>query len=61
MKQQSYFPVDTCIVCGKIVPEGRHVCQNCMEAAKLEGYRIPFRPAIPAPPSLCQRILSIFR
>lgn len=61
MKQQYYFSVDTCVICGDMVPEGRHVCSNCIEAIDQEHYRIPLRPAIPAPPSLWQRFLSVFR
>lgn len=24
--------VDRCVVCGEIIPEGRHVCRNCISA-----------------------------
>lgn len=60
MKQQYYFPVDTCVVCGNVVPEGRHVCPQCMETKGLEFRCRLNRPAIPAP-STWQRIISIFR
>ena len=60
MKQQTYFLIDTCVVCGEIVPEGRHVCPRCLEAEGLEARRTTQRPAIPAP-SIWQRIISRFR
>ena len=61
MKQQYYFSVDTCVICGNMVPEGHHVCWDCMKVTEQEHYRIPLRPAIPAPPSLLQRFLAVFR
>ena len=59
MKQKYYFLVDTCIICGNVVPEGRHVCPQCMEAEGLEFRCWINRPAIPAP-SIWQRITSFF-
>jgi hypothetical protein len=30
--------VDRCIICGDVIPEGRHVCPRCM-AGELEAIR----------------------
>ena len=30
--------IDTCIVCGAVIPEGRNICKNCEEHA---GYSAP--------------------
>ena len=33
--------VDTCVCCGAIIPEGRHVCQNCENAEDNSGVLCP--------------------
>lgn len=30
--------IDTCIICGAVIPEGRHICKYCEEHA---GYNTP--------------------
>jgi len=54
MKQQYIFPIDTCVICGMAIPEGRQICPEC------EHQIIPYTstsvhlPAIPAPGLLCR-------
>lgn len=33
------MPDNTCIVCGKIIPEGRHICLNCEHGNDMQTFR----------------------
>ena len=60
MKQQYIFPVDTCVACGSVVPEGRQVCPACERQTFISAHNPVSRPAIP-PASLGCLIRLLFK
>ena len=49
MKQQYIAPVDTCVVCGSVIPEGRQIYPVCEYAVLSSKHKFNPQPAIPAP------------
>lgn len=35
---------NTCMICGAIIPEGRHICLTCEGTDDLQIFRAPSRP-----------------
>ena len=54
MKQQYIVPVDTCAICGSVIPEGRQICPACEHTAFSIHYKFNSKPAISAPGFFCR-------
>ena len=61
MKQQYIFPIDTCVICGAAVPEGRQVCPACEHGASPKINTPVQHPAIPAPGLICRLRLLLHK
>ena len=39
------MPDNTCVCCGKIIPEGRHICLSCEGQNEMQNFRQNTKPA----------------
>lgn len=37
---------NTCVCCGRIIPEGRHICLSCGDYDDMQRFRVPDAAAI---------------
>lgn len=46
------MPDNTCICCGRIIPEGRHICLSCGSYDDMQTFRPSSRAYYPEPPKV---------